>query len=247
MISGAASFYDNQKLAALSPPRRELARAVAVVAVIHTGMLVLFQFGLPNLSDTKKRADISIEFYAPPPTSGERATADHQVRPPNPVTPQASKPVEQVAPKPVQQQALQGASVVAPVPPQTTVMQSAPAQPAGQPNTGPSNRASQENRAAAATTDADYKAAYLKNPKPHYPVAAVRMGVEGQVVLVAEVLTDGRAGTVEIVRSSGYTMLDQSALDAVKSWRFTPARKDGVITTQRVRIPIDFELKKRIN
>jgi periplasmic protein TonB len=31
----------------------------------------------------------------------------------------------------------------------------------------------------------------------------------------------------------------------VKNWKFTPARKDGVIITQAVRIPIIFSLKNR--
>ncbi|MEN9295636.1 MAG: hypothetical protein RIS03_1331, partial [Pseudomonadota bacterium] len=45
--------------------------------------------------------------------------------------------------------------------------------------------------------------------------------------------------------SSGHEMLDQSALQTVKQWQFSPARKDGVIITQVVRIPITFNLKSR--
>lgn len=99
--------------------------------------------------------------------------------------------------------------------------------------------------ASAATVDADYKAAYLKNPKPPYPPMAVKMRLEGKVTLLVEVLPDGRAGRVGLESSSGHELLDQSALETVKKWQFAPARKDGVIISQVVRIPITFNLKSR--
>jgi protein TonB len=71
------------------------------------------------------------------------------------------------------------------------------------------------------------------------------MRLEGKVTLRAEVLPDGKAGRVAIESSSGHEILDQSALQTVKQWQFTPARKDGVIIPQVVRIPINFNLKSR--
>jgi protein TonB len=64
-------------------------------------------------------------------------------------------------------------------------------------------------------------------------------------VLLVEVLSDGKAGRVGIESSSGHELLDGSALETVKKWQFAPARKDGVIVTQVVRIPITFNLKSR--
>jgi protein TonB len=93
--------------------------------------------------------------------------------------------------------------------------------------------------------EADYKAAYLNNPRPPYPFAAVRQGAEGRVLLSAEVLSDGRAGRVSLEKSSGHALLDAAALNTVRSWRFTPARKGGVLTSQAVLIPIDFSLQDR--
>jgi protein TonB len=98
---------------------------------------------------------------------------------------------------------------------------------------------------AMANTEADYKAAYLNNPRPPYPLSAARQGAEGRVLLLAEVLPDGRAGRVSLEKSSGHALLDASAMNTVRSWRFTPARKDGVVTTQAVLIPIDFTLQNR--
>ena len=98
--------------------------------------------------------------------------------------------------------------------------------------------------ATARNTDADYKAADLNNPRPAYPLLAIRQGSQGQVVLLVEVLPDGRAGRIELEKFSGHAMLDAAAMNAVRAWRFTPARKDGLLTTQTVRIPIHFNLKE---
>jgi protein TonB len=91
-------------------------------------------------------------------------------------------------------------------------------------------------------SEPDFKAAYLNNPKPPYPRMAVRQHVQGTVILTVRVLPDGRAGDVRIDQSSGNSLLDDSALNTVKSWRFTPARQGGVAVAAEVRVPIVFSL-----
>jgi len=97
--------------------------------------------------------------------------------------------------------------------------------------------------ASSRSTDADYKAAYLNNPRPAYPLVAIREGAQGQVLLLVEVLTDGRAGRIDLEKSSGHAALDAAAINAVRAYRFTPARKDGLLATQTVSIHINFNLK----
>ncbi len=65
------------------------------------------------------------------------------------------------------------------------------------------------------------------NRKPDYPRMALRLGEQGEVHLSVLVDDQGRAVDVRITRSSGSTRLDQSAVDAVREWRFTPATEDG--------------------
>ncbi len=89
----------------------------------------------------------------------------------------------------------------------------------------------------------DYRADYLNNPRPPYPMAARRMGFHGKVVLDVEVLAEGRAGDVKVHQSSGYDILDNAALQTVKAWRFTPARRFGQAVTQRFLVPIKFSLE----
>jgi protein TonB len=80
------------------------------------------------------------------------------------------------------------------------------------------------------------------NPAPAYPYAARRRGQEGRVVLEVEVLADGGAGAVAVARSSGVASLDRAAVDAVRRWRFRPARRNGRTVRSTVRVPVRFAL-----
>ena len=85
---------------------------------------------------------------------------------------------------------------------------------------------------------------YIENPKPNYPPEAKQKGYEGKVLLKVEVLISGRVGKVNMVRSSGYTMLDQAALETMKKWRFIPARRGEVPIPSWVTILLTFQLKE---
>ena len=89
----------------------------------------------------------------------------------------------------------------------------------------------------------DYRADYLNNPRPPYPRVARRMGWQGKVVLNVEVLAEGRAGEVELQRSSGHEILDNAAIQTVKTWKFAPARRFGQPVTQWFLVPIKFSLE----
>lgn len=55
---------------------------------------------------------------------------------------------------------------------------------------------------------------------PQYPPIPRAMGIQGTVVLQA---TISKSGTIENLRAvSGPVMLQQAALDAVKTWRYRP-------------------------
>jgi protein TonB len=83
------------------------------------------------------------------------------------------------------------------------------------------------------------------NPKPPYPEVARRRGYEGTVRLKVEVLTSGKVGKIWVKKSSGYEILDRSALKTVKDWRFIPARFGGIPVKSTVIVPITFTLKER--
>lgn len=88
-------------------------------------------------------------------------------------------------------------------------------------------------------------AAYLKNPPPKYPRIMLRRGIEGTVLVSAQVFDDGRCNRVKLKESSGYRLLDEAALSAVESWQFIPARKGDMNIVAWVDIPIDFRITRR--
>lgn len=81
------------------------------------------------------------------------------------------------------------------------------------------------------------------NPKPPYPEIARRRGYEGTVRLKVEVLASGEVGRIWVKESSGYEVLDRSALKTVQDWRFIPARFGGIPVKSTVIIPVTFQLK----
>ena len=83
---------------------------------------------------------------------------------------------------------------------------------------------------------------YKENAPPAYPEIARIRGYEGIVLVSAEILPDGRVGNMKIRKSSGYAILDQSAIEAVKPWKFEPAKKSGNPFTVWVELPIKFIL-----
>lgn len=92
-------------------------------------------------------------------------------------------------------------------------------------------------------TEPKYGAAYLHNPPPVYPIMARRLGISGHVLVRAEVTTDGHCRDAHIIKSSGYRILDNTALAAVKKWRFIPATRGSEPVTATVDIPLNFTLR----
>jgi TonB family protein len=84
---------------------------------------------------------------------------------------------------------------------------------------------------------------YRENTHPVYPWIARLKGYEGVVLLSAEIFSNGKVGTLKIKRSSGYALLDRSALDAVKTWKFEPGRRMGRSIPMWVDVPVKFILR----
>ncbi len=151
----------------------------------------------------------------------------HQKRHSRPIRKAARKPSpaakHKTPPQPVDAPAPAAARPVSPAPPVAA---------AAEPATPPVVR-----------VPVNYNADYLRNPAPAYPVLARRLGHAGKVLLHVLVDDNGRAQKIEIKKSSGYQRLDQSALDAVRKWRFVPAREADHAIASWVTIPIIFKLQ----
>lgn len=84
--------------------------------------------------------------------------------------------------------------------------------------------------------------AYLNNPAPDYPSMSRRMGEEGRVLMKVLVTAAGEASDVQLEKSSGSDRLDNAAINAVKRWRFVPAKKNNLPLSAYVLVPMKFAL-----
>lgn len=86
---------------------------------------------------------------------------------------------------------------------------------------------------------------YRQPPAPPvYPKTALRRRQQGEVWLQALVSPEGKTEQVEVVRSSGVSSLDDSALRAVSSWVFEAAKMDGRPIRAWIEVPVVFELRR---
>jgi periplasmic protein TonB len=95
-----------------------------------------------------------------------------------------------------------------------------------------------------AISQPQFEAAYLNNPRPAYPAMSRRLGEEGRVEVEVQVQADGMPSKVSLKRSSGYTRLDEAALEAIKRWKFVPAKRAGEAVAASVIVPMPFVLEK---
>ena len=96
---------------------------------------------------------------------------------------------------------------------------------------------------AVPETPPSFRAAYLRNPEPAYPTPSRRLGEQGTVQLRVLVSADGHATHVDIHRSSGFPRLDEAAAQAVREWRFVPAKRGATAVEAQVIVPIVFRLE----
>ena len=79
--------------------------------------------------------------------------------------------------------------------------------------------------------------------RPDYPKGARQRGEQGDVVLEIRVNADGTVDDVKVAISSGFAELDEAAVKAARTAKFSPARSghDPVASTARLRL--SFKLK----
>lgn len=162
----------------------------------------------------------------PEPESPPVAVRDDHGRPePEPVRKEVPEPEVVSEPQPALPER-KPSEVAEPMPPEAAHEEAAPADPA-----------------PVAVTPPTHEADYLDNPPPAYPRLSRRLREEGEVELRVRVSPAGQAVAVELARSSGSGRLDEAALQAVRNWRFEPARRGEQPVEAWVRVPIVFRLE----
>lgn len=208
--------------------------AVAVSVAVHAGIGLYFvttRFVMPKAQAALEEA-LLVEMYLP------------QVQPDKP-KPSPTPP----KPQPVSTSPIKTRTVEAPVTsdvtplvmaaveaPRTVV--AAPVQAPPSPMPAPVSPATEDR-----FIEVDVDQALARNPAPPYPPKSVQMREQGVVWLRLRVRADGGVGEVQIKSSSGSMRLDGAARQAVKTWKFTPARRNGQAVESWVNVPIRFNLK----
>ncbi len=82
------------------------------------------------------------------------------------------------------------------------------------------------------------------NPAPDYPPEALADSREGRVVVRVTVASNGLVENAVVQSSSGTPSLDDSAIAAIRRWRFTPARREGIFVECEVMVPVRFRIRR---
>ena len=83
----------------------------------------------------------------------------------------------------------------------------------------------------------------IQREKPPYPPLARRKGYQGRLILRFLVSREGKVTQIKVVQSSGYSILDRTAVKTVKGWRFIPAYKGKEAVPFWVEVPVVFNLE----
>lgn len=200
-----------------------------VVALHAAGLAALLAIAAPKVAPVVRALEIALlaPMAAPQPT------------PPAPAPPAPPKPRSEPRPAPQPVVAPRPEPAPAPIVAAPAAAVAAPATTGAPAETKPAPQA----EAPAAVAPPRFDAAYLNNPRPTYPPLARRMGEEGRTVLRVLVSAEGLPEQIELRQSAGSPRLDAAAQEAVKRWRFLPARQGDKAVAAWVLVPLVFKLE----
>lgn len=212
--------------------------SLGLVAILH----VAVWWGVSHIAHVAARPQplpvVNAELLPPPPPPPPKV---EPVRPPPQPEPPRKQPVKNALEPPPPQPILSSQAENAPVMPAPPVEEARPAPVA--PTPPPAPAVAPRPAPEPVLELPRFQAAYLSNPPPAYPLAARRRAIEGTSLIRAEVSTEGTCLRAEIRKSSGSELLDQAALEAVKKWRFVPAKRGAVAVVAWVEVPLTFKLE----
>lgn len=221
--------------------------AFAATVLLHLGFVAAVVHSLAeNQERTVQQAPVSIELVRQAQAASEPTPPAASPAPPPQQDMKPAKAKPRVASKP---EAAPHVTATAPaaIPPTAfeSKSQSAASAAISPPTSTPTHATSPPiAQPAQPTRTGASEAAYASsNRPPPYPRLSRVNEEEGRVVLRVLVKADGTAGEVEILASSGYRLLDESARTTVQTWRFKPATIDGKPVAEWYQVPIPFKLQ----
>jgi len=211
--------------------RYERVGVVVLVVLLHVslGLAWMMQPEPPKIVVNEMSVSVAIQ-------QAQVAQPQSRPLPPPPKPKPRIEPVVKPQPKPVVEEAVESLPEPLPVPVPVAAAEPVPV-------AAPAPVAPAPVAAPVPDTEPDFRAEYLNNPRPNYPMVARRMGWGGKVILDVEVLASGACGALKVALSSGHEVLDKAAMKTVKSWRFVPAHHAGQAITKWFKVPIVFSVE----
>ena len=84
----------------------------------------------------------------------------------------------------------------------------------------------------------------LYRPKPHYPLISRRLREQGIVLVQLCINPQGAVHKLDVLQSSGFKNLDNSAINALAEWKFSLASaSQGGMLFDCYRVPVQFSLE----
>lgn len=80
----------------------------------------------------------------------------------------------------------------------------------------------------------------IRDAMPAYPALARSAGAQGVVIIEAIVDVDGNVTSAKVLRS--IPLLDEAAVDAVRQWKYSPARLNGQPVPVIINVTVNFRL-----
>lgn len=229
---------------------RESYLALFAVVSLHAGILALAVWGPSSKSEEIALPTITGIIIPAPSAETVQMPSAANIPPPIEPPPEPEEPKPQPKPKPKkvvekpkplpepvveappsekaisQEQQVEEEEEAAPPPPQQVATPTA-----------------EENKSAGApVTPPREDANLVNNPRPAYPSMSRRLREQGTVVLEVLILANGSVGDVKISQSSGFKRLDDTAVKAVRKWRYAPARRGDEAIDYWYLQPLEFAL-----
>ena len=210
--------------------------------LVHLGLFFLGGYAWGNLFAFTPPTDTYIELAliselqsVPSEVSGDSPASN-----PSSASQIATPSIPSVSPLAVKAGPLSMTEADMPGETQTVASRSSESQPGGyngEKNTGPSQGNSARRSIIAPSI--------LRKSEASYPPAARQASMEGTVDIKVQILETGQPGTVAVARSSGHSLLDDTAVKTIQQWRFVPAKdsETGKALVSYTTIPIAFYLK----
>ncbi len=92
-------------------------------------------------------------------------------------------------------------------------------------------------------SDLDSPPRPTSKPPPRYPRELLQKKQGGRVIVLVTVDEGGLVTKATVKESSGFSAMDQAALNAAKRWKFKPGIKGGRKAIMTAKIPFNFRVK----